>query len=112
MFQIFTRSRNSVTPAIQDHFDSINATPNYCEEALPYLLALKQQNSDNYVESNICIISLQFVTMNAITQSSSRNFSHDREADMPWESTDGDEKITTFLTSSRAPQYIRKIVEK
>ena len=58
LFQIFTRTRNSVTPAIQDHFDSINATPDYCEEALPYLLALKQQNSDNYVESNICIISL------------------------------------------------------
>ena len=48
--------------------------------------------------------------MNAITQSSSRNFSHDREADMPWESTDGDEKITTFLTSSiRSCNILEKI---
>ena len=36
--------------AIQDHFDSINATPNYCVVALPYLLALNPRNSESYAE--------------------------------------------------------------
>ena len=46
----FRSVQNSVLPAIQDHFDSINATPNYCVVALPYLLALNPKNSDSYAE--------------------------------------------------------------